>query len=119
MKVKFNFLTAFAFLGVLFGQSASAADSEVDAAVLFSAKSPAIEHALREMSSRGLRVFDFANEVKQVEFKMWDNQHENHRIKKVTGVLAGNVLYLTNDAKNVAKDLVGVSEVHLVMSQVR
>lgn len=119
MKTKFNFLTAVAVLGVLFSQTVSASSSELDVAVLYSAKSPAIEHALRDMNSRGLKVFRFNNEVEQVEFKMWDNQHEKNRIKKVSGVLAGNVLFLTDDAKNVAPDLDGVSEVHLVMSQVQ
>lgn len=119
MKTKFNFLTAVAVLGVLFSQAVSAGSSELDAAVLYSAKSPAIEHALRDMNSRGLKVFRFNNEVEHVEFKMWDNQHEKNRIKKVSGVLAGNVLFLTDDAKNVAPDLDGVSEVHLVMSQVQ
>lgn len=117
MKNKFNFLTAVAVFTVLFGQAASADDYAADAAVLFSAKSPAIEHALRDMQSRGLKVFSFNNEVEQGEFKMWDNQHEKNRIKKVSGVLAGNVLFLTDDARNVAKDLDGVSQVHLVMSQ--
>lgn len=119
MKTKFNFLTAVAVLGVLFSQTVSASSSELDVAVLYSAKSPAIEHALRDMNSRGLKVFRFNNEVEHVEFKMWDNQHEKNRIKKVSGVLAGNVLFLTDDAKNVAPDLDGVSEVHLVMSQVQ
>lgn len=117
MKIKFNFLTAVAVFAVLFGRAASADDFAVDAAVLYSAKSPAIEHALRDMNSRGLKVFSFDDEVEQVEFKMWDNQPDNNRIKKVAGVLAGNVLFLTDDARNVAKDLDGVSQVHLVMSQ--
>lgn len=114
MKRIVKFVSAFAVTSFLISQHAFANNE----AEIYSSGSPALEHALTDMHERGLRPRDFSKEVEHTNFNMWDNQHEAHRIKHVSGVLAGDVLFLTDSANKVVNDLEGASEVHLVLSQV-
>lgn len=125
MKMKFNFLTAFAASTLLFVDIAAAdgfATSKDHSSLL-------VENAFEDLKSRGIEFGEFEwvpraykdfkkDAVRLSDANLKTFQHPTNRIKEVTAVLAGNVLILTNDPKEAADAIMDESEASLVVEHV-